>query len=240
MHCLKLFKKFCGRTRVSETFVAPLVNAIISVFSSSFFSRYLQVSFHRKIKTFEDLDEVELMKFFSKQGATTAIVAHARTSSFASVTFPGTPEVARFLSRIAHAYADEKGTLIARLLPKEAKMDEIPTLPALPAPNLTTTNSAGEELESGNLMVFWSPLVLAVAYTVELRPVGSANTPWSSVDVTSKKLGAVSNRFDSNCSSCVVNSHLAPVLCRFVYSVQESCLQPLFLMRADSDDAGCC
>ena len=153
-----------------------------------------------------DLDEAELMKFFSKQGATTAIVAHARTSSFASVTFPGTPEVARFLSRIAHAYADEKGTLIARLLPKEARMDEIPTLPALPAPNLTTTNSAGEELESGNLMVFWSPLVLAVAYTVELRPVGSANTPWSSVDVTSKKLGAVSNRFDSNCSSCVVNS----------------------------------
>ena len=84
-----------------------------------------------------------------------AIVAHARTSSFASVTFPGTPEVARFLSRIAHAYADEKGTLIARLLPKEARMDEIPTLPALPAPNLTTTNSTGEELESGNLMVFW-------------------------------------------------------------------------------------
>ena len=193
----------------------------------------LLVSLFTHVISLEDLDEAELMKFFSKQGATTAIVAHARTSSFASVTFPGTPEVARFLSRIAHAYADEKGTLIARLLPKEGRMDEIPTLPALPAPNLTTTNSAGEELESGNLMVFWSPLVLAVAYTVELRPVGSANTPWSSVDVTSKKLGAVSNRFDSNCSSCVVNSRLAlACLMPFCVFFSGHCLQALFLIRA--------
>lgn len=87
----------------------------------------------------EDLDEAELLKFFSKQGANTAIVAHARTSSFASITFPGTPEVARFLSRVAHAYADEKGTLIARLMPKKLDMEQMPTLPALPAPNLSTS-----------------------------------------------------------------------------------------------------
>eukprot|EP00435_Cladocopium_sp_Y103_P043381 s365_g12.t1 len=155
-----------------------------------------------------DLDEHELMKFFGKQGANIAIVAHARTSSFASITFPGTPEVARFLSRVAHAYADEKGTLIARLTPKELEMEQMPTLPALPAPNLSTSSS-GEDLEPGNLMVTWSPLVLAVGYTVELRPVtasGSSGSSWLSVDVTSKKLGSSSNRFDFNCSSCVVNS----------------------------------
>ena len=87
----------------------------------------------------EDLDEAELMKFFSKQGALVAIVAHARTSSFASITFPGTAEVSRFLSRVAHAYADETGTLIARLLPKQLEMEQMPTLPALPAPNLSTS-----------------------------------------------------------------------------------------------------
>lgn len=155
-----------------------------------------------------DLDEAELLKFFSKQGANTAIVAHARTSSFASITFPGTPEVARFLSRVAHAYADEKGTLIARLMPKKLDMEQMPTLPALPAPNLSTSSATGEDLDAGNLMVTWSPLVLAVGYTVELRPVnvGSSSSSWLSVDVTSKKLGCSSNRFDFNCSSCVVNS----------------------------------
>ena len=147
-----------------------------------------------------DLDEAELMKFFSKQGASSAIVAHARSSSFASVTFSSTQDVSRFLSRVAHAYADDKGTLIARLLPKEPKMEEIPTLPALPAPTLSTD----ECTEAGSLMVRWSPLVLALSYTVELRPVGT-NSSWSSVDVTSKKLGAAS-RFDSNCSECVVKS----------------------------------
>lgn len=58
-------------------------------------------------------------------------------------------------------------------------------------------------------MVTWSPLVLAVGYTVELRPVNvGSSSSWLSVDVTSKKLGCSSNRFDFNCSSCVVNSFL--------------------------------
>ena len=160
----------------------------------------------------KDLDEAELMKFFGKQGANNAIVAHARTCSFASITFSGIADVARFLSRVAHAYADEKGTLIARLLPKEPEMGTIPTLPALPAPNLSTRDSEGAELEPGNLMVNWSPLTLAVAYTVELRPTSGANSNWLSVDVTSKKLGSASNRFDFNCSSCVVNSFWAQTL----------------------------
>ena len=147
-----------------------------------------------------DLDEAELMKFFSKQGASSAIVAHARTCSFASVSFSSFGEIAKFLARTAHAYADEKGTLIARLLPLEAP--DMATLPALPAPSLTS--NLPEEAEPGSLMVYWSPLVLAVAYSVELRVAGST-APWSSVDVASKRLEvATTNRFDSNCSSCKV------------------------------------
>lgn len=148
-----------------------------------------------------ELDEAELMRFFSKQSATGAIVAHARTSSFASVTFPGIIEVARFLGRTAHAFADEKETRIARLKPLNAPAD-MATLPALPAPTL----DPGEE--SGSLLVVWSPLVLAVAYSVELRPA-SPPGPWAMVDVTSNRLGPNSNRFNSSCSSCKV-SGLAP------------------------------
>lgn len=75
-------------------------------------------------------------------------------------------------------------------------------------------SATGEDLDPGNLMVTWSPLVLAVGYTVELRPVnvGSSSSSWLSVDVTSKKLGCSSNRFDFNCSSCVVNSFLSQSL----------------------------
>lgn len=147
-----------------------------------------------------DLEEAELMRFFSKQGASSAIVAHARTCSFASVSFPSVVEVARFLGRVSHAFADEKDTLMAKLLPLTPSAD-VPLLPALPAPTLTL----GEEL--GALLVVWSPLVLAVAYSVELRPCG-VDAPWATVEVASKNLAsgpaAAANRFDSNCSSCKV------------------------------------
>ena len=48
-------------------------------------------------------------------------------------------------------------------------------LPALPAPSITT----GEE--AGSLLVIWSPLVLAVGYSVELRPAGT-DGPWAAVE----------------------------------------------------------
>mmetsp|Transcript_111432 Transcript_111432/g.279028 ORF Transcript_111432/g.279028 Transcript_111432/m.279028 type:complete len:895 (-) Transcript_111432:98-2782(-) len=143
-----------------------------------------------------DLEEPELMRFFSKQGASQAIVARARTCSFASVSFPGTVEVARFLGRTAHAFADDKETRIARLLALAPSTDTA-RLPALPAPTL----AAGEE--TGSLLVVWSPLVLAVAYAVELRPAGVSGA-WVTVDVASNRLGNSSNRFDSSCSSCKV------------------------------------
>lgn len=137
------------------------------------------------------------MRFFSKQGASQAIVARARTCSFASVSFPSMVEVARFLGRTAHAFADDKETRIARLVALEPNADTA-RLPALPAPTL----AAGEE--TGSLLVVWSPLVLAVAYAVELRPVGSGGGAWVTVDVASNRLGNSSNRFDSSCSSCKV------------------------------------
>mmetsp|Transcript_26121 Transcript_26121/g.60906 ORF Transcript_26121/g.60906 Transcript_26121/m.60906 type:complete len:822 (-) Transcript_26121:226-2691(-) len=144
----------------------------------------------------EDLDEPELMRFFSKQGATSTIVAHARGCSFASISFPSVVEVARFLGRTAHAFADEKETRIAKLVPLDVSRD-VPRLPALPAPSLTV----GEEV--GSLLVVWSPLVLAVAYAVELRPLGG-DSPWATVDVSSNRLGGSTNRFDADCSSCKV------------------------------------
>lgn len=142
----------------------------------------------------QDLEEAELMRFFSKQAASSAIVAHARTCSFASVSFPGTVEVARFLGRTAHAFADEKETRIARLLSLSPNADSA-RLPALPSPSLNAAD------EAGSLLVVWSPLVLAVAYSVELRPI---NGVWATVDVTSNSLGTSDNRFDSECSSCKV------------------------------------
>jgi len=143
-----------------------------------------------------DLDEKELMRFFSKQGASGTIVARARACSFASVSFPTMSEVARFLGREAHAFADEKETRIAKLLPL-APNSNTARLPALPAPSL----APGEE--AGSVLVVWSPLVLAVAYAVELRPAGLGG-PWVAVDVGSNRLGASGNCFDSDCSSCKV------------------------------------
>ncbi|CAE7747751.1 unnamed protein product, partial [Symbiodinium necroappetens] len=55
-----------------------------------------------------DVGEAELMRFFSKQGATKGIVAHARGCSFASITFPTCTDVATFVGRSAHAFADDK------------------------------------------------------------------------------------------------------------------------------------
>eukprot|EP00929_Paragymnodinium_shiwhaense_P027168 TRINITY_DN16002_c0_g1_i1.p1 TRINITY_DN16002_c0_g1~~TRINITY_DN16002_c0_g1_i1.p1 ORF type:complete len:833 (-),score=196.55 TRINITY_DN16002_c0_g1_i1:114-2612(-) len=150
-----------------------------------------------------DLGEAELMRFFSKQGASNAIVAHAKSRSFASVSFPSTTEVARFLGRSAHAFADDKETRIAKLLPLDPAADTA-RLPALPAPSV----HLGED--PGSLLIIWSPLVLAVAYSVELRVAGQEGT-WCAVQADTNKLGTTgasaagaSGRFPSDSSSCKV------------------------------------
>jgi len=148
-----------------------------------------------------DVGEQELMRFFSKQGATSAIVAHAKGCSFASITFPVAQEVATFLGRCAHAFADDKETRIATLHQHEptnhSRVQEA-RLPALPAPKLVP---GGEE--PGSALVIWAPLPLAVGYVVELRPAG-LEAPWAAVNVAGR-LGSEGGRFDPACSSCKVS-----------------------------------
>eukprot|EP00933_Yihiella_yeosuensis_P040940 TRINITY_DN35357_c0_g1_i1.p1 TRINITY_DN35357_c0_g1~~TRINITY_DN35357_c0_g1_i1.p1 ORF type:complete len:870 (-),score=215.92 TRINITY_DN35357_c0_g1_i1:253-2766(-) len=145
-----------------------------------------------------DVGEAELMRFFSKQGATSAIVAHARGCSFASITFPSVSEVSTFLGRSAHAFADDKETRIATLHQHSKKngLRDACRLPALPAPTL----SHGEE--PGSILAIWAPLQLATGYVVEIRPAGS-EAAWAPVDVTGR-VGAEKGRFDPACSSCKV------------------------------------
>mmetsp|Transcript_41577 Transcript_41577/g.96816 ORF Transcript_41577/g.96816 Transcript_41577/m.96816 type:complete len:738 (+) Transcript_41577:47-2260(+) len=146
-----------------------------------------------------DVGEAELMRFFSKQGATKGIVAHARGCSFASITFPSCTDVATFLGRSAHAFADDKETRIALLLnrsPVRSPTAEEARLPALPAPTIRP----GEEPAS--IYVNWAPLQLALGYVVELRPAGT-KAEWAPVDVTGQ-LGTEQGHFAPSCSSCKV------------------------------------
>ncbi|CAL1160359.1 unnamed protein product, partial [Cladocopium goreaui] len=109
-----------------------------------------------------DVGEAELMRFFSKQGATKGIVAHARGCSFASITFPSAADIATFLGRDAHAFADDKETRIALLLNRvpmnSHSCSEQARLPALPAPSLRP----GEEPSA--VIINWTPLQLAIGY----------------------------------------------------------------------------
>lgn len=147
-----------------------------------------------------DMNDMELKKFFTKQGATGTISTRARGCGYASISFPSTGEVTRFLSRTAHAFSDDRETRIASLLKcrrcANSSIDS-PRLPALPAPSLTP----GEEPGIG--YVHWSPLVLAVSYVVELRPAG-AQAPWSAVDSATGRLKKGGGKFGMDCSSCKV------------------------------------
>ncbi|CAE6970998.1 PAPS1 [Symbiodinium natans] len=119
-----------------------------------------------------DVGEAELMRFFSKQGATKGIVAHARGCSFASITFPSCVDVATFLGRSAHAFADDKETRIALLLnrsPIRCPAADEARLPALPAPTIRP----GEAPAS--IFVNWAPLQLALGYA---SPCGGASSSW--------------------------------------------------------------
>jgi len=146
-----------------------------------------------------DVGEAELMRFFSKQGATKGIVAHARGCSFASITFPTCTDVATFVGRSAHAFADDKETRIALLLnrsPNHCHAADEARLPALPAPTIRP----GEAPAS--IFVNWAPLQLALGYVVELRPAGT-KAEWAAVDVTGN-LGTEQGHFAPSCSSCKV------------------------------------
>ncbi|CAE7505477.1 unnamed protein product [Symbiodinium pilosum] len=146
-----------------------------------------------------DVGEAELMRFFSKQGATKGIVAHARGCSFASITFPSCTDVATFVGRSAHAFADDKETRIALLLnrsPIRCPASDEARLPALPAPTIRP----GEAPAS--IFVNWAPLQLALGYVVELRPAGT-KAEWAPVDVTGH-LGTEQGHFAPSCSSCKV------------------------------------
>lgn len=146
-----------------------------------------------------DVGENELMRFFSKQGATKAIVAHARCCSFASINFPNLSEVCTLLGRSTHAFADDKETRIASIQDsrhgKSSSQDEA-RLPALPAPALTP----GEEVAS--IIIAWAPLQLAVAYLIEIRPAGTKEA-WAPVD-TGTSAESEAGRFGADCSSCKV------------------------------------
>uniref|UniRef100_A0A7S4QMZ8 RRM domain-containing protein n=1 Tax=Alexandrium monilatum TaxID=311494 RepID=A0A7S4QMZ8_9DINO len=147
-----------------------------------------------------DCDESELRRFFSKQGASDTIATRARGCGFASVSFPSMAEVAKFLSRTAHAFTDDKETQIATLHGRRTctrPHADTPRLPALPAPSLLP----GEI--NGTLLVNWSPLVLAVGYSVELRPVGMCAN-WQGVDGATGSLTTSASRFDKDRSSCKV------------------------------------
>ncbi|CAJ1454965.1 unnamed protein product [Effrenium voratum] len=149
-----------------------------------------------------DVTETELMRFFNKQGATKGLVAHARGCSFASIAFPSLRDVATFLGRSAHAFADDKETRIAMLLnraPTRPHTADQARLPAIPAPTI----SPGED--HGCIHVGWAPLALAIGYVVEVRPV-SAKVEWSPVDVGGR-LGAsgAGGYFAPSCSSCKVS-----------------------------------
>merc|ERR1719491_1597684 len=63
-----------------------------------------------------DADENELMRFFVKQGAVSATVAQSQSGAFAAASFPGIGEVARFVARDIHTFADDKETRLAKLI----------------------------------------------------------------------------------------------------------------------------
>jgi cold shock CspA family protein len=150
-----------------------------------------------------DVGDAELMRFFSKQGATGAIVARARGGcGYASVAFPSLAEVARLLGRRIHAFADENETRVATLL--DCQSSDC-ALPALPAPVL----SAGEGF--GTLLVTWSPVAIASGYCVELRPAG-VQASWDAVP------DSQGNLRDAGCSACKV----AGLPCNTVFEARVS------------------
>lgn len=156
-----------------------------------------------------DMDVPELMRFFSKIGATEAVVAHPDSRSagvtgslgFASVTFAGPADVARLLARVAHTISEQGATQLARLGPCRAGHDR-GTLPALSMPALSMA-------EGGALLAQWSQVSLAAGYLVEFRPAGGGT--WSAVAAAAGRLDDPTGSLPPGllgpqCSACKVNS----------------------------------
>jgi len=181
----------------------------------------------------QDLEVPELMRLFSKLGATEVVISHpeeaasneegeepsvtgySRGRGFAAVTFPGPVQVARMLVRAAHTINEQGATQLARLLPcRRSSSFGPPTLPALPIPTLSA--------EDGSLMVRWAKVGLAVGYAVDLRPALEEDeeddeTAWRRLDASSGLRAASeapsdtplpSGLLGSNCSACRIASGL--------------------------------
>lgn len=170
-----------------------------------------------------DLDVPELMRLFSKLGATDAIVTDTEDESasslrFASVTFPGPIDVARMLVRAAHTINAQGTTHLARLL---SHRDGVIALPPLPAPTLSVADGSA-------LLVQWQQVGLAAGYLVELRPKGT-NAPWASVGVASGHLEDSDNLpaglLGPQCAACNVSSISADTLyeARVIYYSSWGC-----------------
>eukprot|EP00747_Dinoflagellata_sp_TGD_P166012 gnl/TRDRNA2_/TRDRNA2_188161_c0_seq1.p1 gnl/TRDRNA2_/TRDRNA2_188161_c0~~gnl/TRDRNA2_/TRDRNA2_188161_c0_seq1.p1 ORF type:complete len:937 (-),score=186.10 gnl/TRDRNA2_/TRDRNA2_188161_c0_seq1:122-2581(-) len=131
----------------------------------------------------EDLGVPELMRLFSKLGATEAVTTHPDTggqktqkTGYASISFGGPVDVARVLVRAAHTINEQGATFLARL--GAPRLDGGAMLPALPRPALIAADG-GKALH-----MQWSQVGLAIGYEVELRTAafGAAERgPWTKV-----------------------------------------------------------
>jgi hypothetical protein len=184
-----------------------------------------------------DLQAPELMRLFSKCGASKAVVTHPEDSGpdsadgFASVTFSGPVDIARMLGRAAHTINEQGSTTLARLGPCRQKPGEpaLVCLPALSTPTLSV-------VDTGALMVRWAQIGFAAGYLVELRPIGGPDGddyPWVSVDAAAGFLEKESaaggllpeGLLGSKCGACRVNNLRSdlPYEARVTYYVSSGC-----------------
>jgi len=171
-----------------------------------------------------DLEVPELMRLFQKLGASEAVVTTSESDDadacrFASVSFSGPVEIARFLGRAAHTINEQGSTSLARLGPHR---EGVVVLPALPKPTLSVS-------EGGALMVQWTQVSLAAGYLVELRPKGT-DVPWASVGVATGHLEDSAGNLPAGllgpqCAACRVNclSPDVPYEARVTYYTSWGC-----------------
>jgi len=141
-----------------------------------------------------DVDEGELMRFFSKYGAIGAAIARSGSGAgFAAVAFQNLGDVARLVAGGAHTFAEDQDKRTTKVLPPQvgAGVHAASRLPALPVPSLS-----GLEAQ-GSLLATWAPVVLAAGYVVEMRPAG-VQAAWSEVQ------GQANGAFGRDASSCKI------------------------------------
>lgn len=151
-----------------------------------------------------DMEAPELMRLFSKLGASDATVMCPEADpldvrSFVSISFRDTIDIARMLVRAAHTINEQGSTQLARLGPHR---EGVVALPAVSRPTIAPA-------ERGALLVEWTQVGIAAGYLVELRPHG-VNAPWASVGVASGRLEDASPSLPEGllgpqCAACRVN-----------------------------------